>query len=170
MARKKHGRIARVRRTYNRVTGFRVNEDLFDRGVWVNFRRNPTGTLIGIAFLFLALWYAGQSFGPFAGSASIQADMATLYTNTLWVGILATTLIFAAAPALMIMRGGSGNDAQLAVMGKTTARQVLAEFNRKRQELVMQRQGRTSPSETMRMIRREYGSISPERETESNGE
>ena len=113
-------RRAKVKRKYLSI----VREpDLFKRGIWGNFSKNPAGTLIGIGMLFVTIFFASTAVGPFAGNADLQNDMTVIYNNTLWIAIVGMTLIFAVGPALMLFR-----DAELATRTfPARARAVLLE-------------------------------------------
>lgn len=120
-------RRQRIKRRYARLV---KEPELFKRGIWVNFSRNPAGTLIGIAMLWITLFYASTAAGPFAGNSSIQNDMTLLYNNTLWVATLGTVLIFVVGPALMLFR-----DTELATKTfPTRARSILLERLSRRQQ------------------------------------
>lgn len=120
-------RRQRIKRRYSALV---KEPEIFKRGIWVNFSRNTAGTLIGIAMLWVTIFYASTAVGPFAGSTDLQNDMTVLYNNTLWVATLGTVLIFVVGPALMLFR-----DTELATRTfPARARTVLLERLSRRRE------------------------------------
>ena len=99
----------RVQSEFFRQTGKHYREvqkqfdaEIFQKGLYAHFARNPIGTSIGLCLIFLTIFYLGSGVGPIT-NATIANDFTILYNNTAgWLGPLVFFAIFIPSMALAV--------------------------------------------------------------------